>query len=125
MKKHQHFLDEIPAFIEKAQTTGKVMKKRCRNSYERRLLHQAAFMAGLSHRSIIDYTEFYENHPDIITVSDSVCCRDCDRKEIHKTWTPHSWVEVNNGHEKKVIGTETERKQVIENVYRLKKNIFK
>ncbi|ALH06747.1 putative mannosyltransferase OCH1-like protein [Port-miou virus] len=124
MKKHQHFLEEIPAFIEKAQRTGKVMKKRCRNSYERRVLHQAAFIAGLSHRSIIDHTELYKNHPEVWTVSDSHCCPDCDEKEIHMTWTPHSWVEVNNGYEKQVIGTEEEHKQIIRNVYHLNKNMF-
>lgn len=106
MKKHESFLEEMPKFLERAIKTGKPMKMRCRNSYERKLLHCAAENSGLSHRSILDYTELHTNYPKVYVVRDSGCCRECDTKEILETWTPFSWVEVNNGSERKVVGTE-------------------
>ncbi|AIT54758.1 mannosyltransferase OCH1-like protein [Marseillevirus Shanghai 1] len=119
MKKHQHFLEEVPLFLSKAITSGKPMKKRCRNSYERKVLHQEAERVGLEHRTIIDNTELHKNHSEVVVVSYSGCCPDCDRKEIHLSWTPHSWVEVNNGRERQEIGEREPLTSKIENVHHL------
>nr|WRK65552.1 R3H domain containing protein [Marseillevirus futianmevirus] len=119
MKKHQRFLEEVPQFISKASFSGKTMRKSCRNSYERKLVHEAAQREGLEHRTIVDNTNLYKNRSDVVVVSDSGCCPDCDRKEIHLSWTPHSWVEVNNGYEREEIGTKGPLTQKIENVYHL------
>ncbi|ALX27459.1 putative mannosyltransferase OCH1-like protein [Golden Marseillevirus] len=124
MKKHKSFLKEMPLFLERAARTGKPMKMRCRNSYERKLLHEAAENLGLSHRSILDYTEMHKNYPRAYVVADSGCCPECDTKEILETWTPYSWVEVNNGNERNVAGTEKKVEQTTRNVYRLPKNIY-
>lgn len=119
MKKHKRFLEEIPDFISKASITKKPTKKECRNSYERKLLHEAAQREGLEHRTIIDNTKLHKNYSEIIVVSDSHCCPDCDRKEIHLSWTPHSWVEVNNGYKREEIGEQVPLTSKIENVYHL------
>ncbi|AMQ10664.1 putative mannosyltransferase OCH1-like protein [Brazilian marseillevirus] len=124
MKKHESFLKEMPKFLERATSSRKPMKMRCRNSYERKLLHQAAEKAGLSHRSILDYTELHTNYPKAYVVHSSGCCPRCDTKEILETWTPFSWVEVNNGNERKITGMEKKMERITRSVYQLPKNIY-
>nr|WQM87073.1 mannosyltransferase OCH1-like protein [Marseillevirus cajuinensis] len=119
MRKHQRFLEQIPEFISKAASSGKPIRKSCRNSYERKLVHEAAQREGLEHRTIVDNTQLYKNYSDVVVVSDSHCCPDCDRKELRLSWTPYSWVELNNGYEREEIGEKVPLTSKIENVYHL------
>lgn len=97
-------MERITEIIDKAAITGKKVKIICRNSYERKQSHQYAFVKGLKARSIIDYTKFYVNQR-VDKTYNSQCCRDCDGFTVTFMATPFSFVEINNGNEKEIIGT--------------------
>lgn len=92
--------------IDKASITGKKRKIICINSYERKIAHKYAESKGLTHRSIIDYTQM-RMYCSINRVFDGGCCEDCDSKVVTIYGKPYSFVEINNGSQKKYIGNET------------------
>ena len=96
-------MNRINDIIDKASTTHNKTKILCRNSYERRMAHEYAEQKGLCHRSIIDYTQMHINQ-DVEVRSYSGCCRDCDRYTIKISGTPYSYVQINNGYDKEIIG---------------------
>jgi hypothetical protein len=69
-----------------------------RNSFERRVAHTYAKYKGVSHRSIIDYTQYHQN------VNSEKIYYHSDRYEVSLTYTPYSFVELGAGYEKKIIG---------------------
>ncbi|CAH6419742.1 Hypothetical protein HVR_LOCUS819 [uncultured virus] len=95
--------ERITGIADRAANSGKVVKILCRNSYERRLAHQCAAEKGISHRSIIDYTQIHVNQK-VTKTSESGCCTDCDGFEVTISGTPYSFVELNNGLEPTTIG---------------------
>lgn len=92
--------------IDNAAISGQKVKILCRNSYERRQAHEYAEQKGLSHRSIIDYTQMHVNQ-DVVKTRDSGCCRYCDSFKVTISGTPYSFVEVNNGYTKEEIGNKS------------------
>lgn len=89
--------------IRKAAVTGRKIKLVCRNSYERQIYHKEAEKLGITHRSIIDYTQMNINR-DLKKIEMSGCCSDCDEYQVAITGTPFSLVEINNGNDKKIVG---------------------
>ena len=89
----------------KTQFDRGVRKFLCRNSYQRRLVHNIAQEHNLMSRSIIDYTQFHVNE-SITVVRDSHCCPECDTKELTISATPYSFVEIGKGNDKIIIGRE-------------------
>ena len=75
---------------------GKRKKIQCRNSYERRVVHNKAKELGISSRTIIDYGHFHVNQKFV----QSKCCYDCMSGEI--TFTPFSYVELGANSEQKL-----------------------
>jgi hypothetical protein len=67
---------------------GKRKKIQCRNSYERRVVHNKAKELEIPSRTIIDYNRFHINQNFV----QSKCCYDCMSGEI--TFTPFSYVEL-------------------------------
>lgn len=71
--------------IKRAQKNpNKIVRIQCRNSHQRYTVHQLAGESHLEHRSIINYYFVHKNNGD---------------------FTPFSCVELNNGFDKKVIGS--------------------
>jgi hypothetical protein len=89
--------------VDKLAITGKKGKIICRNSYERKMVHDYAESKGLSHRSVIDYTKYHINSKTELSQK-SYCCDECDTYEIKVYSTPQSWVEINNGYDEEKIG---------------------
>ena len=90
--------------IDRLAISGKIGKVLCRNSYERRKYHEYAQSKGLSHRSITNYYTYHINE-DLKIETDSRCCQECNLYKVVITGTPFSYVEINNGYEKEIIGT--------------------
>ena len=92
MSRLEHIREQVESYQNKPK------RILCRNSYERRYAHNLAEASGLTHRSVIDYSEFHINRK----LRDSNCCQGNVTGEI--SCTPFSYVEIGNGSEKKVIG---------------------
>lgn len=69
---------------------GKVKKIQCRNSYERKIVHDKAKELNILSRSVIDYNSYHINQ----TMTRSSCCYDCLTGTI--SFTPYSYVELGN-----------------------------
>jgi phosphoenolpyruvate synthase/pyruvate phosphate dikinase len=96
--------DRIVQSIENAFVNNKKTKILCRNSYERKIAHTYANAKGISHKTILDYSQIHINQT-IQKTKESYCCSDCDGYEIKVTATPYSFVQVNNGYVTELIGT--------------------
>lgn len=89
--------------IDRASVNGRKLKILCRNSYERKCAHDYAEQLGLEHRSIIDYTQYHINQ-DVQTFS-GTWDFSCEEYMIKLSATPYSFVEINNGNQKEIIGS--------------------
>lgn len=105
--------------IDNSIKNKRITKIPCRNSYERRIIHDYADSKNLSHRSIIDYTRIHINQKHIEKISDGTYydTNANDRFEMKISMTPYSFVEINNGYEKEIIGTDIIPNQMIYNYY--------
>jgi len=94
--------------IKKQFETMVVGKILCRNSYERKLVHQLAEERNRSHRSIIDYTQMHINQSKLLCIVENRgCCgsdHDCGQYECVISGTPYSFVEIGGGFDKTIIG---------------------
>jgi len=99
---HQKYINPI---LVKAIEKKKKIKIVCRNSFERMCIHQYAELRNIPHRSIINYNQIHINQ-SVTRNRDSHCCHDCDQFKIVISGTPFSFVEINNGFEKEIIGNE-------------------
>uniref|UniRef100_A0A6G6ABS9 R3h domain-containing protein n=1 Tax=Borely moumouvirus TaxID=2712067 RepID=A0A6G6ABS9_9VIRU len=116
-----HILNLTSNAIQKINSGQKdIIKIKCRNSFERKFIHDFAEKNGISHRSIIDYTNFHKNMVEM-------CCqknrydkdKTCNISYIYMGYprtccsitkcvvyhTPYSFVELGNGYEKEIIGS--------------------
>lgn len=82
-----------------------IVRIQCINSYERRWWHCWAISYKLSHRSIIDYSQIRVTC-QFQKIRDSGCCKDYDGIRVILTPNPYSYVEMNNGNDKLILGEE-------------------
>lgn len=91
--------------IENAKINGRKIKILCRNSYWRRFVHEKAKELNIPSRSILMYENPHINSK-INNYRNSGCCSDCDGVGVKFTLTPQSFVELNNGYKKQLIGND-------------------
>jgi hypothetical protein len=90
--------------IDRAAINGRKVKILCRNSYERKCDHEYAEKKNLSHRSIIDYTQYHINQK--VETFSGAWDFTCEEYTIKLSATPYSFVEINNGVQKEIIGNQ-------------------
>jgi len=95
--------EEINIRVKKITDFNKKKKILCRNSYESDLFHKLAREEGVSHRSIIDYTQIHINQGQLYFRDTNY---DIDDKEYECILSaiPHTFVELNSGYENLIIG---------------------
>lgn len=79
---------------------------RCFSSYHRKCVHDYAENCGLSHRSIIDYTNFHvtQNIQRSGTHCTDEYCDCCINLEIMLSCKPFSYVEIGCGYQDEIVG---------------------
>ena len=95
---------KMEANIDRAAINGRKIKILCRNAYERKCTHDYAEKKNLSHRSIIDYTQYHINQS--VETFSGAWDFTCEEYKIKLSATPYSFVEINNGNQKEIIGNQ-------------------